>query len=149
MKHFLYVCNSSVKIIFLSQCSSPHLIMNKLSMIFHPSYSEKPNIMPIFHKDSTSEGVLFCFLNLGMGPENWCTFYHEDNELAIFVLVFQNVLITDQKLNNNDWKDHPTLSETLMSCRQAFLRSYDELLPASNLYVLLLKVLKKTIKIKK
>lgn len=76
-------------------------------MIFHPSYSEKPNIMPIFHKDSTSEGALFCLLNLGMGPENWCTFYHEDDELAIFVLVFQNVLITDQKLNNNDWKDDP------------------------------------------
>lgn len=142
MKHFLYVCNSSVKIIFPSQCSSPHLIMNKLSMIFHPSYSEKPNIMSIFHKDSTSEGVLFYLLNLGMGPENWCTFYHEDDELAISVLIFQNVLITDKS-----WTimtERITLSETLMPCRQALLRSYDELLPASNPYLLLLKVKKKS-----
>lgn len=113
MKHFLYIFNSSVKIIFLSQRSSPYLIMNKLSTIFHPAYSEKPDIMAIFHKWSTSEGVPFCLLNLGTEPENWYTFYHEEEDkLAISVLIFQNVLITDKSWT--ELTEMITFSETLI-----------------------------------
>lgn len=77
--------------------------------------------------------VLFCLPNSGIRPENW---YKKLYELAISVLLLENILVTDKGWNemterniSSAWAPHATQVSTA--------QTEDELVPVPNPYALL------------